>query len=143
MPQLHDNRTPHKLFLLIACALSGSAGLLIPGAHVSSIENAFPGHTQFAWYATLLTGGVLGLIGITKGGVTGALLEQAAMLGLAGIMTSFACAALAHTGLAAIPGAVILGGFGIANGFRAYQIHQDIRVIRKYLAAREQGNGGV
>lgn len=132
-PVIHDNKTPHKLFLLIACVLSGGLGLAFPRTHGPSIEDAFPGHLQALWYAGLCVGGVIGLLGITKSGITGALIEQAAMLLLTGIMLSFAVAAVGHTGIQALPAGLILTGFSVANAVRARQIHQDLQILRGHL----------
>lgn len=144
--RIHTTRSPHKLYLLIACVIGGTLGLVFPPSHGLSISDAFPGKTQLVWYAGLLIGGVLGLVGSYLRSITGILLEQAGMYLLAGLAISFAFAAFAHTGLPAIPGALILGGFGCANAVRAYHIHLDLRVLRRDLRAlanrNREGSGG-
>lgn len=140
-PVIHDSRTPHKLFLLLAGALGGFLGLVFPKAHGASIADAFPGHTQLIWYAGLFLGCTVSLAGIGKRGITGYLVEQAGMFLLTGIMISFAVAAIAHTGTSAVPAALILTGFGVANAVRAWHIHQDLRKVRHYLTGLAEDRG--
>jgi hypothetical protein len=149
--RLHDSRTPHKVFLLIACVLVGGLGLIFRNTQASSIAESFPGNTRFLWYLGILTGGVVSLTGIVvqttvghsepgyvtviKRIVTGALIEQAGMILLTGIMVAFSFAAFAKTGVPAISGVLILGGLGVANLVRAWQIHQDIMILRRELSS--------
>lgn len=132
---VHNNRTPHKIFLLVACVLAGVIGLFFPHTHAQSIEAAFHGNSLLIWYTGLLIGGVLGLAGVFRRTITGVLIEQSGMLLLAGLMLSFAVAAIAYSGVRGIVGLTILTGFGIANIVRAWQIRHDLTLIRRYLAA--------
>jgi hypothetical protein len=133
-PGVHDSRTPHKVFLLIACVLAGVSGVITHHARGPSIADSFPGYVQIVWYAGLTIGSGLCLAGIIHRGLTGAMIEQAGMFMLTGLMTSFAAAAVAHSGTQAIPTALIITGFGVANAVRAHQIHQDIALIRRNIA---------
>jgi hypothetical protein len=127
-------RNSHEVFLLVAALLSGIVGLALPGSHGRAVVAAFPGWFQTLWYAGLLAGAVLSMIGVLRGDVVGALVERGGQLILAGFSTAYAAGLAIFAGLPASPAAFITVAFGAACFLRSVQIKSSVRALREGLA---------
>ena len=134
-------RVAFEAFLMVAAVLSGASGFWVEAARSRSLVSVLPAWAQSAYYVVLLVGGLAGLTGLmTKDLETGLRTERAALIILTGHTSAFGCAAVAYSGPAGIPGAIMLLGFGTASLVRIYQIRADLVTYREFIAraAREQ-----
>jgi hypothetical protein len=129
------SRNAHEVYLLAACTLAGIVGLTVPSSHGRAISAAFPGWIQIAWYSGLIFGAVLSLYGVMRGSLSGALVERAGQLVLAGFATAYGAALLSYAGWPAAATALITVAFGAACLARACQIRASITALRSELAS--------
>jgi hypothetical protein len=132
-------RNSHELYLLIACLLAGAVGLTVPSSHGRAITASFPGWVQIGWYVGLLAGACLSMFGLIRGNLTGALLERAGQLALAGFSTAYACGLVIYAGWPAAPTALITAAFGGACLARSYEIKSSLKATRMELAKAARG----
>ncbi|MGH3673651.1 MAG: hypothetical protein ACRDSH_23980 [Pseudonocardiaceae bacterium] len=128
-------RQVFELYLLAACALVGLSGIAVPAARARSLVATFPPVAQLGWYVGILLGGVVGIIGITRGGAIGMLMERAALIVLAGMCASFGIASVAFAGPVAFTGSIMLWGFVAPCVARTVQITTDLSAVRQQLQA--------
>lgn len=135
MRRIQQRRAMFEGYLLCACVLSGVTGVFLPKARAKSLVEAFPHSAQTFWYFALLVGGSLGLVGIGLKNTENALrIERAAMMLLAGLVSSFALASVGYAGWPAITGAAMLLGFAVAAFFRVLQIRTELKEIEALRA---------
>jgi hypothetical protein len=106
-----------ELYLLGICALAGAGGLFGFGNPSTS---HLPAWADTAWYALLLAGSGLGVVGcLWPDAITGLLIERAGMWPVAAGAAMYA-AAVAHTGQWL--SALVLAGFGACAAAHARKI---------------------
>jgi hypothetical protein len=77
---------PPQLLLLAASLITAFSGLLMPSSTAMSMSF---GDARFAWYGGLCLAALAVLVGITRGGIDGLLIERAGTMGLVGTCASY------------------------------------------------------
>lgn len=135
MTRLYRRHAMFEAFLFVAAMLSGLGGTLTASARSRSVVSLMPPAAQTTYYSVLLVGALVGLFGLLSARPVLALLcERAGLVMLAGLTACFGTAGLAYSGLAGIPGAVMLLGFSAASVARIWQIHGDLVAVRQQIA---------
>lgn len=132
------SRVARHLFEAYLCAamiLVGVAGLIEPAARARSIVAAFPAPAQLAWYAGLLVGGGLTVIGLLAISAAGLQLERSGLLILAGLCASFSVASFAFAGWSSLTGSALLLSLAAACFVRSCQVSRDIGIIRRGIVS--------
>lgn len=129
-------RASFELYLLFLCVLGGLIGLVAPATRARSTVAAFPPWAQVVWYFGLVSSGLIGMVGVVRGGILGSLVERSAMVSLAGLCASFGTASIAYAGLPAIPAVIMILGLALPCIVRAGQITADLAAVRAELRAR-------
>lgn len=121
--------SPHKMFLLVVCAVGGGIGLLFPDAIAPSIGRSFQAPTQLVWFAGLAITSLLALYGISRQSVRGLLWERVALASQAVLLAAYSVALVGFNGFHGVGGLLFYGGFAAANVYRVWIIAQTLRVL--------------
>lgn len=127
--------SPHKVFLLVVCALGGIIGLFSPSSISSSIDAAIPGPLYVVWFGGLAVTSILGLYGTMKGTLRGLLWERVALLTQAVLLVAFAVAIVGANGHYGLGSLLFYGGFAAANVYRAWILTRAVRLYPPRSAA--------
>lgn len=128
-------RAVFEAFLMLAALLSGLGGFWAEEARSRSLVAVLPWWAQTLYYLVLGIGGLIGLVGImAKDPEHGLQIERAGLIFLAGHTASFGFASIAYSGLAGIPGSVMLLGFTLAAVARVFQIRGDLAAYRAFIS---------
>lgn len=125
-------RRPHELLLLVVGLLS-TVGYLVGGPTNGSVVAVLPSWAVAAMYVLLGAGSAIGLIGcLMPRRVEYALgIEQGGLLIQAAGILVFAVTVLAHVGWRGWSFLIIMGGWLVANLWRAWQIQVAVRTLRR------------
>lgn len=130
-----SGRQPFEVMLLVACVLSGIAGLF--GAGSRTIEAVVTPPWALMFHGVLAAAATLTLAGIFLHLPLNLLIERAGLLIMSWLLLTYTAALY---GLAArqvgVAGAVI-GAFGVASVVRAWQISRDLNKLRIALSNPE------
>jgi hypothetical protein len=124
-----SGRHPLAIFLLVACVLTGVAGLLSPVSTSPTVAHLLAPWELEAWYSGLILSGGATLVGVMATGLSSLLIERVGLVVLASLsgMYAAAIAIQGHTPLtfaAAFTGAFALGCVG-----RVVQINGSLRKL--------------
>lgn len=144
--ELRTGKRPFQIVVMASGVLSGGAGLVV-GAQSNAVIRAFPGWLAYGWYVSLLvwssvvlTAAFLEsgsrLVGTPEGleRIEFRLaLERAGLYGFGFSCAAYGIAALTTNGLGALTASLFVGLFGAAAAIRIYEIHVDMRKLRRAL----------
>lgn len=138
---LTPGRHPFEVAAFLAFLISGIAGAF--GARSPSIVEAYPEPYVLVFYIIVSFWSAVGLIGLGLRDQEDRLrIERIACYGVGFCVMAYAAAAFGAVGLAGTTAALGVGWIAAACGWRIWQIHQDLKLIRQYLAetraAREE-----
>jgi hypothetical protein len=129
---IRSSRSPFAIVLMIACLVSGVAGLL-PHEQRSTIDQLASG-AAFVWYLGLLLGGTTVLAAMMLRLPTSLLLERVGLLLLTGLFLAYGVGIYMLLGFGPVRvGGVVILAFGVACGARVWQIGRDLRRLRQAL----------
>lgn len=140
---IRSGRHPHEVFLLGWCAAAGASGLLTKQVSSGTISS-LPAPWALVFYAAMVLGATISLIGIALRGLAGPLVERSGLLVLTGLFASYAVAVVAIAGIKGLFLAGLFAGLTAANMYRAYQITRDLKQVfaaASYTDASEQLGG--
>ncbi len=127
-------RSPYGVVLMIACVVSGIAGL-IPHEARGFIDQLDPGYS-ITWHIGLLVGAAVALTGMFLRLPTSLLVERAGAFLLAMLMCAYGSAIYFLVGWGGVrTGGIITVMFGLAAAARVVQIHRDLRTLRQVSQA--------
>ena len=130
---LAHGRSPFQVLLMVACVISGVAGLL-PHDASGAIDLLAEGYVV-AWYLGLIAGGIAALAALVLKIPTSLLVERAALCLLAGLFLAYGSGLYLLLGMAQVrTGGVIIVTFGVACAACVHQIGRDLARLRRALA---------
>jgi hypothetical protein len=130
---LRSGRSPFQVLLMAACLISGVSGLL-PHEQRSIIDQLADGRAT-AWYAGLIFGGIVVLVGLFLRLPTSLLVERVGLLLLTGLFIGYGIGIYLLLGFEQVRvGGVIIIACGAACGVRTWQIGHDLSRLRRALA---------
>jgi hypothetical protein len=128
---LGRRRPPERIWLLAVAVLAGGLYLAGFAPPPSVVDAALPHWVRPVWYSLLLSGGLIGLVGIWWRDVTtGLMLERVAMVWLAAGMIAYTISIVWFAGPPGVGAALFLGGWAAALLARTIQISWDLRRVR-------------
>lgn len=130
---VRGGRDPFEVMFLIACVLAGISGLIF-GASSPNLAVALPGDTQTYWFAGVLVGSVLGLVGAFSKPPTGLVIERVGLALLSGLCGAYGVSIILNSANGALVGMFVTLAFGVASLIRVWQIGVDLRVLKEQLA---------
>jgi len=138
---LRSGRNPFEAYLLVACVLSGLAGLLTAEAQ-SSIVSTLPRWEAVAWYGGLVAGGGVCLVGVALHGLKSLLVERIGLLMLAAFAVLYSGAVLVEAGPRGTFVGLFVAAFAAACVGRFVQIGLDLKRAEAMEALRPDESGG-
>lgn len=122
--------------MLLSAAAVGFSRLLAPAS--GSLERTLPPILVTSWYLLLAVGSAVCLIGIAwRKPIFGLLIERAGLFFLCSAGLLYSIVLVAAGGAKAIAAASFVLGFGLASGFRAWDIGRILVQVRALSLARE------
>lgn len=129
------SRHPHEVLLLIGCLLWGIAGTVAFEQVAVTSVRSLPTPWGLVFYILLAVGAAVPLFGIFRAGITGALIERAGLLILAGMCLAFAVAIAFTVPVRGLGFVLLMAALGVANIIRALQIPGEIDRLTAAAAA--------
>lgn len=136
MQIVHSGRNPYSIFLLLACALTGIAGLISPQETSPAVAHVLLPWELEAWYAGLIVSGAGALAALLWRGLTSLLVERAALAVLASLTAMYSVAVVLRGGVALSLAATVTGGLCIASIARIWQISRDLKELDRRQGGR-------
>jgi hypothetical protein len=128
---IHSGRNPYAIFLLLACALTGIAGLVSPQETSPAVAHVLLPWELEAWYAGLVLSGAGALAALLWRGLTSLLVERAALVVLASLTAMYSVAVVLRGGVTLSLAATVTAGLCIASVARIWQIGRDLTELRR------------
>lgn len=119
------SRSPFEIFMLLACILSGIAGLIDP--YASTISKLLPPWQLYLWNAGIALGGLATLIGALGGRYISLHIERIGLTFLTGLSSVYVIAVLSYSGLKFGLAVSVTLAFTAASVFRLREIQADLR----------------
>jgi hypothetical protein len=136
MQIIHSGRNPYAIFLLLACALTGVAGLISPQRTSPAVANVLLPWELEAWYGGLILSSGAALGGLLWRGLTSLLVERVALVVLASVTAMYSVAVVLRGGVALSLAATATAGLCVASVVRIWQIGRDLKVLRRPQGGR-------
>lgn len=137
---VRGRRSPFELLIYASAVISATAFIAGAAPAPGSLAAIMPTWSLWAWYPQLLLGGLVGVVSAVwprRHLVMALLLARAALVLLAGALTTYTAAAFLTNGLRAIGGGLLIGAWAAASAWRAWQVHRDLHTIHRILSDGE------
>lgn len=117
---------------MVVFAISGAAGLIAPDkvTREGSLLADLPDASMLLFYAVLLAGSVVTMIGALTRGLTGPIFERFGLAILAIELIGYGIALFGLYGLDALFFSLLTVGIGGANVWRMFQVCREIREVK-------------
>lgn len=124
---ISSSRSPFELYMLVACIVSGAAGLVNPERSSPGIAQVLPLWELYSWYGGLILGGVVGSLALFSKTLMSLYTERIALTLIMGLCAAYGIALMAGGGYRFALAVLFVVAFGVACAFRLKQIGRDLR----------------
>lgn len=131
---------PHEILICIAMVFAGSLGLVAPTGISRAVADAFPNLWELAYFAGVLVSGLVTLFGVWRQGmkpITGRLIERTGLSTGSIFLAAYVVAIWTNVGLVGALASVMPTFVILANSWRIYHIHNDLRAVKEWLSSTE------
>lgn len=136
MQIIHSGRNPYAIFLLLACALTGVAGLISPQQTSPAVAHVLLPWELEAWYGGLVVSSGAALAGLLWRGLTSLLVERAALAVLGSLTAMYSVAVVVRGGVTLSLAATVTAGLCVASVARIWQIGRDLKELPRTQGER-------
>jgi hypothetical protein len=119
--------------MLVACIVSGAAGLINPGRSTPGIAQVLPLWELYFWYGGLIAGGLVGTLALFSKTLTSIYIERISLTLIMGLCAAYGIALMAGGGYRFALAVLFVVAFGVACAFRLKQIGRDLRHLEIVL----------
>jgi hypothetical protein len=119
--------------MLVACIVSGAAGLINPERSSPGIAQVLPLWELYFWYGGIIAGGLVGTLATLSKTLTSLYVERIALTLIAGLCAAYGIALMAGGGYRFALAVLFVVAFGVACAFRLKQIGRDLKHLEIVL----------